>query len=208
MPEEIMQIRDIIKEFCIEFISNPYLCYTEHSLHALFLSRVMDRIPPECRYFLWENQQVCVTQCEYPTAADLGKPRRQNWDFAIIDTPPHSISKGGQPSYDYLRLNAVVEFGLNEGIEHLADDVDRLCHAESNVLQKYAVHLYRLSTPGHQFSGRDWSPNSARIASNEEICHISINQPIEIYRGVSDLTGCYKKNLSIIRDGKITNIPC
>lgn len=207
MFESIFQIRDIIQEFCVDFISNPYFCYTEHGLHALFLSRVLERIPSDCRYFPWDKQQVCVAQCEYPTAGKLGKPRRQNWDFAIIDTPPHSIAKGKQPSYDYLKLNTVVEFGLNEEIEHLADDIGRLCHSEANVMHRYAVHLYRLSTPGRQFSGRDWSSNSGQMASKTEICKISTNKQVEIYYGVNDITGTYPKCLSIIRDGQIVDVP-
>ena len=32
----IDSVRSTAKEFCLEFVQNPYLCYTEHGLHARF----------------------------------------------------------------------------------------------------------------------------------------------------------------------------
>ncbi len=29
-------VKDTIKEFCHEFLQSPYICYTEHGLHAFF----------------------------------------------------------------------------------------------------------------------------------------------------------------------------
>ena len=127
-------------------MSYPYLCYTEHGLHALFYTHLFNALAPTDRYLLWHGQLVCAIQKEYPTADALGKPQRQHWDVAVIRNPPQCLA--GMPhSYDYLRLAAVIEFGLNEASDHLEDDIQRLSHPGGDVDQGYFVHLYRLTAP-------------------------------------------------------------
>jgi hypothetical protein len=117
-------------------------------------------LPADQRYTTWHDYKVCVVQKEYPTAGFLGKPRRQHWDIAVIKTPPQSLVDGIASSYDYLKLAAVVELGMNEGKEHLTDDIERLSHPGANVDQGFIIHLYRLSQPGAKLSDRDWSSAS------------------------------------------------
>jgi hypothetical protein len=76
------------------------------------------------RYLTWNNQKVCVLQKEYPTAGKLGKPQRQHWDIAVLKNPPESLET--KNTYDYLKLFAAIEFGMNEAKEHLEDDIERL----------------------------------------------------------------------------------
>jgi len=64
----------------------------------------------------------------------LGKPQRQHWDIALIQSPPQHNHFSNISTYDYLKLAAVVEFGLNENIVHLQDDIERLSHARANVV--------------------------------------------------------------------------
>jgi len=109
------------------------------------------------RYITCQQQKVCAIQKEYPTAAKLDKPRRQHWDIAVL--------QDDAIQYDYIKLLAAIEFGMNEAEEHLVEDIRRLEHPESNVENKFVVHLYRLSQSGQQFSGRDWSPGSSQINS-------------------------------------------
>lgn len=161
------KVEQIIKNFCLEFIKLPYLCYTEHGLHARFFCLLYDSLKEEQRYIQCGKHKVCVVQKEYPTANALGKSRRQNWDIALIESPALSL-RGKTPQYDYLTLNSVVEFGLNATKEHLEGDIKRLSHAESNVENKFAVHLLRISTSGKQkISSRDISPNSKKIFNPE-----------------------------------------
>lgn len=86
-------------------------------------------IPEEQRYITWQNQKVSTLQKEYPTASNLGKPQRQHWDIAVLSTPPESVMIGAN-SYDYLRLAAVIEFGMNETEEHL---IQAIRHLESKL---------------------------------------------------------------------------
>jgi len=135
-----------------------------------------------------------VLQKEYPSAHPLGKPRRQGWDIALIKTPLESNARAGKPAYDYLRLVAVVEFGMNETVEHLRDDLERLSHEAASVDRGFIVHLYRLSEPGAPFSGRDWSVNSSQILALEDVVEVArcINpggNPVEIFYGLYDHTG-------------------
>ncbi|MBO8167891.1 MAG: hypothetical protein H0Z35_01755 [Thermoanaerobacteraceae bacterium] len=95
-------VRNVIEDFCREFSKFPYLCYTEHGLHARFYSALYNALPPAARYINWEGKKICVIQKEYPTAGTLGKPRRQNWDIAVIQNPPSTLP-GKEPSYDYLK---------------------------------------------------------------------------------------------------------
>jgi hypothetical protein len=74
--------RATIIAFCRDFLSRPYLCYTEHGLHALFFSRLYDALPSEERYTYCNDRQLCVLQKEYPTATKLGKSKRQHWDIS------------------------------------------------------------------------------------------------------------------------------
>lgn len=184
------RVRDAILNFTGEFVSNPYLSYTEHGIHALFFNRLYSAIPENSRYFTWDGQKVCALQKEYPTACDLGKSQRQNWDISIIKTPPETNSE--KNPYDYFRLNSVVEFGMNEAGDHLEDDINRLAHPDSNVDNKFCLHLYRFS---EGFSGRDWSIRSKRILSLGDIHKMVENTDVIVYLAVADITRTAKTGL-------------
>jgi hypothetical protein len=207
--EVIMDMLEIIRRaiatFCKEFVSNPYLCYTEHGQHALFYTKLYNDIPEEQRYVTWKHHKVCVLQKEYPTAANLGKPQRQHWDVAVLSTPPVS-KKINAESYDYLTLLTSIEFGLNEAQNHLVDDIERLSHVDANVMQGFIVHLYRLSDTEIKFSGRDWSSRSVRILKPEEVCDLSIGTSVEIFYGMAGSTGKYKNGAWHIKDSKMVEL--
>ena len=198
-------VRQIVRAFCVEFVGNPYLCYTEHGQHALFYTMLYNALPEEQRYITWQDRKVCVLQKEYPTAGNLGKPQRQHWDVAVLNNPPTS-SVTGTKSYDYLKLLAGIEFGLNEAKEHLIDDIERLGHTDANLVQGFIVHLYRLSKAGALFSNRDWSPNSGRILKPEQVSCLSVGKSVEIYYGIVDGTGRNEAGLWYIKDGRMSDI--
>lgn len=198
-------VRQTIREFCLSFLDSPYLCYTEHGLHALLYTMLYNALPPEQRYTVWGDKKVCVVQNEYPTAGQLGKSRRQNWDIAVIKTPPQSLA-GKQPSYDYLRLAAVVELGMNEAEAHLQDDIERVSHGEANTDERYIVHLCRLSGLQARFSGRDWSSHSARICSREQIAKLVVGRSVEVYYGVWDGSGKYETGMWCISGQGIARV--
>lgn len=202
-----MKVVDIVRQtiihFCELFIEHPYLCYTEHGQHALFYRNLYYDLPTKQRYTIWEGQKVSVVQKEYPTAGSLGKPRRQHWDIAVIKTPAESIERE-RSSYDYLKLSAVVEFGMNAEGKHLKEDIRRLCHHEANLIQGFIVHLYRLSKPSALFSNRDWSRSSSRILSPRDVAKISTGKLVEIYYGIADSTGTYSPQVWCIKQGKMS----
>jgi len=199
-------VRRVTAEFCLDFIKNPYSCYTEHGLHALFFTWLYNALPQEQRYTTWLGQRLCILQKEYPTYGCLDKPQRQHWDIAVIKDPPESALQTEALSYDYLRLAAVVEFGLNEAEEHLVDDIERLCHADANVEQGILIHLYRISKPGHKFSNRDWSSNSARVTPIEQVARQTIGKPVEIFYGIVDNTKKYRPGVFRVANGAIETI--
>ncbi len=190
-------IRESVQAFCLEFLADPYLCYTEHGQHALFFSRLMQRIPESSRYFTWQGERVCAVQKEYPTADKLGKSQRQHWDVAVVKLPPSSKTSGAK-SFDYLRLEAAIEFGMNEALEHLQDDIERISHQDSNADYGFVIHFHRLSDPSSHFSSRDWSPSSKRIVKREMIIELAIDRPVEVYFGVRDSTGEVESGLWVI----------
>ena len=197
-------IRRTITEFCLEFVRNPYLCYTEHGQHALFYSMLYNMLPEQQRDIIWENQKVGVLQKEYPMAGILGKPQRQHWDIAVLKSPPESIKETG--GYDYLKLSAVIEFGMNEPIGHLKDDIARICHEEANLEHAFIIHLYRLSESGSLFSSRDWSSKSPRILTIEDVRRLSVGEPVEIFYGLADCTGVYQSGVWSIKNGAVAPI--
>ena len=156
-------IQNTITKFCHDFLLRPYLCYTEHGMHALFFQQLYNVLPKPIVHF--EGEDVCILQKEYPTANKLGKSRRQHWDIALIKTPIEMPQR--RPRFDYLRLAAVIEFGLNCDSKHLEDDIERLCHPDANVDNGFIVHLYRLSSSKAKFSDWDWSPDSGILCSKE-----------------------------------------
>lgn len=182
-------VENTLHAFCLNFLANPYECYTEHGLHALFYAMLCDALSPEERYVVWNGQRLRVVQKEYPTAGLLGKPRRQHWDIAVIKNPPEPAA-GKHPAYDYLQLAAVVEFGLNEAGTHLGDDLERIGHADANVERGYVVHLYRLTAPTMIFSGRDWSNDSKQICGRECVRDLMtkspLGRPVTVFYGLWD----------------------
>ncbi len=196
-------VRQTIIKFCAKFIEHPYLCYTEHGQHALFYARLYNALPSEHRYTTWQDKKVSIVQKEYSTAGKLDKTKRQHWDIAVIKTPAESI-EAKSPTYDYLKLAAVIEFGMNATRQHLMGDVERLIHREANVIHGFIVHLYRLSKPRTLFSNRDWSPNSTRILTSDEVAEISRGKSVEIFYAMADSTGKYLSEVWHIRQGEKT----
>jgi hypothetical protein len=202
MTSLICTVQQVLHEFVLTFIEHPYDSYTEHGQHAIFFADLIGRLSPDDRYTYWQDKRVSVVQKEYPTAGRLGKPRRQHWDIAVIKTPTQS----NFGSYDYLRLAAAVEFGMNEAEAHLIDDIDRLCHPEANVDNGFIAHLYRLSRPGAQFSGRDWSANSRQIVTPDRIAKLTEDKAVTVYYAVHDETGRYRNDAYLIKDGSVSQI--
>lgn len=201
-------VKEAIEQFCLEFVKKPYLCYTEHGLHARFYLTLYNLLPGDRRYINFHNEDVCVVQKEYPTAHHLNKSRRQNWDIAVLEEPV-SEQKSKEKAYDFLPLNSVIEFGLNEGQEHLVEDRRRLCHEKSNVKHKFIVHLYRISHSGNPFSGRDLSEKSKRILSVQEIfdlVFVGNCENLMTYVGVHDKTASYQNGVWVLSKSGIKQI--
>jgi hypothetical protein len=174
--------------FCKEFIDNPYLCYTEHGLHALFFTRLYNAFPEDSRYFYYpgSRKKVCVIQKEYPTHHNLGGPRRQNWDISVI-CPPDKKPDHKHP-YDHFPLAAVVEFSMNYDEKHVKSDIRRLSHKCANVGLRLVAHLYRLGREG-RISSRVRSTDSKRIYKKEEIKELLNSNEVVVYYGVADESG-------------------
>jgi len=200
---QIELVRKVAKEFCLEFVKNPYFCYTEHGLHAYFYTMLFTTIPENKRFANWEGQKICVIQKEYRTAEKLEKSKRQNWDISVIKLPPKGKRGIKSQSYDYLRLAAVVEFRMNTGKKHLVEDIRRVCHEDSNTDSQFIIHLYRFSKPGNHFSNRDRSPNSKLFLSQEQIAQLSPKKSVEIFYGVYDSTCKHESGVWIIKKGNI-----
>jgi hypothetical protein len=186
MSEQIEIVRQVARQFVLEFIESPYLCYCEHGLHALFFTKLYDALPIEQRYATWKGQKVCVIQKEYPTATSLGKSQRQHWDIAVLKTPLEPVPDCRAPSYDCFKVAVAVEFGMNETKDHLTDDINRLSYAikDGSVAQGLIIHLYRLSPHNADVSSdRDWRPNSGRILAPEKVTAIPTGKSIEILYG-------------------------
>jgi len=201
MSGQIDAVRQVIKQFCLEFVTDPYLCYTEHGQHALFYTKLYNALPADQRYTSWQGRRLCAIQKEYPTADPLGESQRQHWDISAIKSPPE-CAEGKEPSYDYLKLAAVVEFGMNAKEEHLRKDIKRLCHPNANLEQGFIIHLYRLSEQGAKISNRDESPDWKGFVSKEHVAEMGAGEPVEIFYGLHDITGREKSGLWLIKEGK------
>jgi len=195
-------VKETIREFCLEFMQSPYLCYTEHGLHALFYGSIYSKVPEDIRFFQWEGKKVCIVQKEYPTAEDLDKPQRQHWDIAILQSPPKAVPNK-QPSYDYLIPNSVIEFGLNANKEHLVEDIRRLSHPKSYIRNKYVIHLYRIS---ERESNRDWSPRSKQILTPGDILTLVKGADVDVYFGLEDSTGAHESGLWYVNKHGISEL--
>jgi len=198
-------IRNTVIDFCLDFVKNPYECYTEHGQHALFFTMLYNALPEEQRYYIFDDVKVSLIQKEYPTASKLGKPQRQHWDISIIKSPTES-SQSGPGAYDYLKLFAAIEFGMNATEDHIMDDIERLCHTESNIENAFIVQLYRLSESGKLFSKRDWSSKSKQILMPKDILKHSRGKPVEIFYGLTVSTGNYNQGVWYIKGGNIEEI--
>jgi len=174
------------RRFCSEFLEHPYLCYTEHGLHALFFSRLLMALPEPERYATWRGERFCVVQKEYPTASPLGKPKRQHWDIALVKSPPTSLRE--EHSFDFLRLALVFEFGMNASRGHLREDVRRVTHSEANLDHGVVFHFHRLSPPGCGFSGRDCSVDSSAICTLQEAESIQAKSEATVLYVMADPT--------------------
>lgn len=214
-PGSVMGIVSyVLRKFCLEFASQPYLCYTEHGLHALLFARLFNALWDDERFADWEGRKVFVVQKEYPTAHDLDKPKRQHWDLSVIKTPPETRAEGDQPKYDFLKLAAAIEVGLNEPEEHLREDIRRLYHEKANLDQGFVLHLYRLAKPGALISRRDWSYSSPRMVTverardilEEQASEAAGDQEVEVLYAVAGETGAHEAGVWLIKQGQVARL--
>ena len=180
--------RNVASSFTAEFVQHPYLCYTEHGQHAYFYQLLYDSIPADQRLTTFKGQKVCVIQKEYPTPTNLGKSQRQHWDISIIKSPTETLSPESIP-YDFLRLDVVIEFGMNADLDHLPEDIRRMTHESSNIGNMIAIHLYRLGEAADKLSRRDISQNSALIATFEQCIEWVGDNSIDLYYAVYNPNG-------------------
>jgi len=104
--EYIKIINNAITELLIDFTKRPNRFNAEHGYHSFFAS------------LLWKyglsniNLMADHVQNEFATIDELGRSKRQHWDFGIIDNNK--------------KLIAVIEFGLNAPPENvlLHNDID------------------------------------------------------------------------------------
>jgi hypothetical protein len=188
-------VNEVLESLTTEFIANPYLCYTEQGFHALFFTMLFNRLPPEDRYSQLGDKKVSIIQKEYPTFHKLKDTKRGHWDIAVLEAPLVPLKA---PSYDYLKVDSAVEFGLNESLRHLEGDIKRLNDMESNVTHKFIAHFYRLSEAE---SFRDWNPRSKRIVSSEEVAKRMKGTDIIAYYALDDRTHNLKRAFRIVNGG-------
>ena len=206
MSSQVETARQVTRQFCLDFVEHPYQCYTEHGLHALFFTRLYHALPDHQRYTWWNGHQVCVIQKEYPTAHNLGKSKRQHWDISLIRTPLEATDEDEKRPYDFFKLAAAVELGMNVPKKHLVEDIRRLCHKRSNVEQGFVVHLYRLTKPKAKFSRRDWSVKSPRILTPKEANESVAGKRVEVLYGMADSTGTYESGVWLLGEGEPTKL--
>ena len=189
MPIDAAELTEAtLVEFCKEFVEHPYLCYTEHGIHALFFARLLEKLPNSMRYFDFHGERVSAIQKEYPTEHDLGKSRRQNWDISVIK-PPSEMPKG-RLAYDNLPLAAVIEFGLNYGEKHILGDIARLSHDQTKMDRRLIAHFYRLSPSATRISGRDGAPKSSTLCTCKSIQDmLKKGNNVTVYYAMIDDTG-------------------
>jgi hypothetical protein len=87
---------------------------------------------------------------------------------------------------------------MNDALDHLEDDFDRISHAESNQDFGFIVHFHRLSIPGSCISSRDWSPKSKRRVNLHDLNTLALGENIEIYYAMSDLTNNYENGVWVM----------
>jgi len=197
-------IEEAIKDFSTEFLGSPYLCYTEHGIHALFYCRLYARIPENERYMYFGGKKVCIIQKEYPTADKLDKSMRSHWDVAVLQSPPEPIPKK-VPPYDYLKVRSAIEFGMNETKAHLADDISRLSHPCSYVEHGYIVHLYRIYNPGQKVSEKDWSSRREILTPNK-VSNLVGSKNVNVYYVITNKTEYCNAGFWLISSNNITRI--
>lgn len=199
---ERKRLESILAEFAVEFFRHPYVCYNEHGLHAWLFCKIYQSLSLSERSGILDDQYVSIVQNEYPTAHDLDKSRRQNWDISILRQPLEPLND--KPSkYDYLKLDAVIEMGLNATKSHLVEDVRRMEHEKANVSHKYILHFYRLSDG---YSGRDLKPNHKSIMSKEEAQMAIGERDVVVYYVIFDSTGKLENGVWEIRNTGIRKL--
>ena len=201
--EQVATTQRAVEAFCREFVKYPYLCYTEHGIHARFLLQLYTELPEHGRYAEWDGNRVCVVQKEYPTAASLGKPRRQHWDVAVLRTPLECPG-------DRLTTTPIVRLPPARDGGRVRAELRRrsprrgrarLCHRASNVDDPVIVHLYRFSTGRSHVRPRHLAPGRPAFVRSPPSPSSRPSTRLDVYYGVADSTETYPSGLWRITAG-------
>jgi hypothetical protein len=98
---------------------------------------------------------------------------------------------------------------MNEAPAHLVDDIERVCHSQSNVGYGFVVHLHRFSAGEARFSARDWSPKSKRITPIGSLSELVRDKPVEVWYATADQTGTHRTGVwQIPPSGPVHEVAC
>jgi hypothetical protein len=143
-------IEHAIDDLVREFLDCPYLHRVEHSLHARLLG-LLSAIPALAGIYPVGNGLAITQLIHKEWSETIARPesRRGNFDLAVLS--PH-ILLGCNSLEDFRagRLPApfVIEMGLDDNFEHLANDARKLQNSRPPC--GYLIHLVREGTRDDQ----------------------------------------------------------
>lgn len=140
----VPEVEGAINEFVREFLGLPYLHRVEHSIHCALYGHLKRREMLRQLVSLGRFTTSAVHK-EWPEtiARDGKRGRRGNFDLAILGPPAPDSGAVDVEVFcrGLIRPAAVIEIGLDYGIDHLEGDILKL--KNSNVERGYLVHLAR-----------------------------------------------------------------
>lgn len=146
VAEAATKVERAITRLVDEFVEFPYLHRVEHSLHVRLAELVTAELGGERRESLRTGEITQLVHKEWPetvarTTADVDHSRGL---FDLVVLAPSQIE---QASLDQFRSGRIdppiaIEVGLNYGLAHLRQDIDKLLN--SSVPAPFIVHFSRV----------------------------------------------------------------
>jgi hypothetical protein len=183
------QVNTAVKAFIKNFIDNPYLHRTEHSLHVALFEELFKESPQTFEFYDDKSNQTYKTNFVHkefpgrrantqPTTPQTKLVDRTQIDIVVLkenqpETPINDFRDGN------LDVDFAFEMSLEAGIKHLCWDIFKFITGSNKSIEhkNYIIHLYHENRV-QQYFNKDKIQGDT-MWSGERLCESALNMKIE-----------------------------
>lgn len=189
------QVNNAIKNFCGNFIKNPYLHRCEHSLHVSLYNELIEQCSEKFICNNGEKYETNYIHKEFPGRKKTDTSTNKLVDRTQIDIVILAKKQQTDSVKNFLEGNFDIDYSfelsLEYGIRHLCWDIFKFITGSNKSIdhKNYIIHLYH-----KKHSNKYFDENKEMIMLNHNTIKTDLNKKFELCHYLIELCINYTKN--------------